>query len=65
MSKVRVRITPKYLDGMSVAYTYVKAQIVKSMHSGTLDKCYINERAWKEMVENGYAYINVRKEFIV
>lgn len=51
-----MRITPVYLDAMSVSPIEVKAEIVKSKKRGWLNTGYLPEGKFLEMLKYGYAY---------
>lgn len=65
MTKNRIRITTLYLKGGAVNPDSVDATVVKTGKRGWLDRRYIPERKWKEMRQNGFAYINQYPERIV
>ena len=58
MQKNRIRITPIYTGDTQISYTDVKATVVKTNESGCLDTQYVSKSKFKEMVDNGFAYIN-------
>jgi hypothetical protein len=63
--KVRIRITPYYLHHKNCYSTDTyRAQIIKSMHTGTIDACYLGTRRIKEIAKHGYINACIQKQFI-
>ncbi len=58
----RVRLTE---GGTYDGITIIKAEVVKSKKTGSIDAKYLSRRKLKELAEDGYAYVNQPAERIV
>lgn len=59
---VRIKISN---NGKYASEESYQAYIVKDVVTGSISKAYISKAKQKEVDENGFAYVNQRKERIV